>query len=85
MTTDEFRELLETKGGVLPEQCPACGITKWGALDEELVLSIRRAAPAGRHGDGRNPTEVLVVAPTCLRCGWMIFFDSAVLSGVSRI
>jgi len=85
MSVEGFRELLEAKGGVLPDECPSCGITEWGALDEELVLSIRRAAPAGRHGDGRDPTEVLVVAPTCTRCGYMLFFDSAVLSGMSSI
>lgn len=85
MTVDEFRELLRERGASLPDACPSCGGTAWGALDEELVLSIRRAGASGRYSIGHNPSEVLVVAPTCARCGWMAFYDGGILSGVSGI
>lgn len=81
MTVDEFRELLRERGASLPDACPSCGATEWGALDEELVLPIRRSSPVGRYGGGSDPSQVIVVTPTCTRCGWMVFYDRAVLSG----
>lgn len=81
MTPNELRELLRARGGNLPDVCPSCGGTEWGALDEELVLPIRRSAQVGRYGGGSDPSQVIVVAPTCTQCGWMVFYDRAVLSG----
>lgn len=86
MTSEQFRELLRARGGSLPDKCPSCGATEWGALNEELVLPIRRATPNGRYGTGSNPAEVVVIAPTCGKCGWIAaFLDSAVLSGETSI
>ncbi len=80
MTPDDFQQLLAARGGHLPSTCPSCGTGEWGSLDEILALRIRRST-TGRYGGGADPGEVLVVAPTCGKCGYMVVYDSKLLKG----
>jgi C4-type Zn-finger protein len=69
MNADEFRKLVQARGGV-PLACPVCGADAWGGLEDILDLPVRGGVLGAE-----------AIAPTCGQCGYMLLFDLQFLLG----
>ena len=72
MTSEEFREMLQSTG--VSAECPVCGAEDWRGLDDIIDLPVRLAGATSSETHVRIP-GFEALAPSCGLCGHVRLID----------